>query len=239
MIIDLTGKRFGKLTVLFLDEERTKLAKGRKSFWICKCDCGNEKSINSSSLKSKDNPTLSCGCIRHPNIIGERRGKLVVIEFHSGSRESPPYYECVCDCGNTINLEIDWLKKYNSCGCMKGKKKSISYLDSHLNKTFKEYNNGAKNRGLSFSIGLERFKELIQQPCFYCGKTDNRVSRRQNKEVFKINGLDRTDNSLGYSEENVVPCCRKCNFLKNKFSKEEFLSWIEQIYNRVIKKENK
>ncbi len=54
-IKDLTGQKFGKLTVLKIDEEK----KSRKTYWICKCQCGNKKSIRSDNLISKI--TISCG----------------------------------------------------------------------------------------------------------------------------------------------------------------------------------
>lgn len=48
---NLTGKRFGKLVVLRIDEGRSK---DGKVYWFCKCDCGsNEKSICSTSLTRK------------------------------------------------------------------------------------------------------------------------------------------------------------------------------------------
>ena len=34
---DLIGKKFGRLTVLGLSEKKS----GRKSYWVCECDCGN------------------------------------------------------------------------------------------------------------------------------------------------------------------------------------------------------
>ena len=49
---DLTGQRFGRLTVL----ERTELK------WLCKCDCGNKKIVAGGHLVSGD--TKSCGCLR-------------------------------------------------------------------------------------------------------------------------------------------------------------------------------
>jgi len=56
---DITGKRFGRLVAI----ERTgRVSKNGTSFWLCKCDCGNEKIINIDILnrgKSK-----SCGCLR-------------------------------------------------------------------------------------------------------------------------------------------------------------------------------
>lgn len=58
-LIDLTGKRFGRLTVLKKDPN----PKSKSSaYWICKCDCGNIKSINGNNLKHKS--IKSCGCIK-------------------------------------------------------------------------------------------------------------------------------------------------------------------------------
>lgn len=48
--IDLSGKRFGRLTVLHRDLEK-KLKIKWKAYWICKCDCGNIKSIIFKSSK--------------------------------------------------------------------------------------------------------------------------------------------------------------------------------------------
>jgi len=55
---DLTGKRFGKLTVLQFDE--SSFGKGRK--WLCQCDCGNTKIIRAANLINGS--TVSCGCER-------------------------------------------------------------------------------------------------------------------------------------------------------------------------------
>jgi len=51
-MIDLTGKRFGKLVVI-------KYCGTSK--WLCLCDCGNKKIINSKNFKNGN--TKSCGCI--------------------------------------------------------------------------------------------------------------------------------------------------------------------------------
>lgn len=46
-IVDLTGKRFGKLTVISLNEERDKY---NTALWKCQCDCGNQKIVRSANL---------------------------------------------------------------------------------------------------------------------------------------------------------------------------------------------
>ena len=53
--IDLTGQKFGRLTVIKYVG---------KSKWLCKCECGNEKIVSTTHLK---NDTKSCGCLRAEN----------------------------------------------------------------------------------------------------------------------------------------------------------------------------
>lgn len=57
-LIDLTGKKFGKLTVVRRAEKRSL----GKVWWLCSCDCGNMTTTNSQQLK--DRKTKSCGCLK-------------------------------------------------------------------------------------------------------------------------------------------------------------------------------
>ena len=54
---DLTGQKFGRLIVIERAEN-----KGGRVYWLCKCECGNEKVIRGSHLKS--GTTMSCGCLQ-------------------------------------------------------------------------------------------------------------------------------------------------------------------------------
>lgn len=53
--IDITGKRFGRLIAINWSHK-----KGKFSYWNCKCDCGNEKTIQLTNLTQ--GKTTSCGC---------------------------------------------------------------------------------------------------------------------------------------------------------------------------------
>jgi len=57
-LIDLTGKRFGRLTVLSRAENA-----GNMSRWLCECDCGNQTIVYGNNLRR--GYTQSCGCYRH------------------------------------------------------------------------------------------------------------------------------------------------------------------------------
>ena len=58
---DLTGKKFGKLTVLKFDGYNKVYGRSRVPYWLCKCDCGETKSIAGQTFK--DGRVNSCGCL--------------------------------------------------------------------------------------------------------------------------------------------------------------------------------
>ena len=69
---DLTGKRFGMLTVV----KRATNTKLGKACWLCKCDCGNETVVRSHNLLS--HITKSCGCLQreHARKMQKKNWKL-------------------------------------------------------------------------------------------------------------------------------------------------------------------
>jgi len=82
----------------------------------------------------------------------------------------------------------------------------------------------AASRNLSWELSLETYSRLITNPCFYCG---NRLGNVQT-EIGA--GLDRLVNSLGYTKENVIPCCGSCNRIRSDiFTVEETKAAVEAI----------
>lgn len=59
--IDLTGQKFGKLTVIERVDDYVSPKGYRAARWLCKCDCGSFKSVTGNSLKRHG--TKSCGCL--------------------------------------------------------------------------------------------------------------------------------------------------------------------------------
>ncbi|SRR5579883_1698639 len=64
---NLTGKRFGLLKAIKVDEERST---SRERFWHCECNCGRSKSVRASDLVA--GKTKSCGCLAKKT--GRRNG---------------------------------------------------------------------------------------------------------------------------------------------------------------------
>lgn len=79
--IDLAGKKFGKLTVI----KKSHKDKRGEWYWLCKCDCGNLKTVSGFKLRSGN--TKSCGCLQK-----EIRESGVLRRTH-GMTNSRLYYE--------------------------------------------------------------------------------------------------------------------------------------------------
>ena len=82
--IDLTGRKFGRLTVI----KRSYPNKWGNAMWLCRCKCGREKIIVSNSLRRGN--TKSCGCLHKETtikqIIYRTTRKKPIILTHQISR---------------------------------------------------------------------------------------------------------------------------------------------------------
>lgn len=124
--IDLTGKKFGRLSVI----ERVANNKDGHTMWKCRCDCGNERIIMGKSLCSGH--TQSCGCLNKEIVnnnslidrIGERFGRLVVVsraeDYIAPNGKKHIRWKCLCDCGRETIVDVCQLVQGNtkSCGCL-------------------------------------------------------------------------------------------------------------------------
>ena len=129
---DLTGQKFGRLTI------QEWAGNGK---WQCLCECGNIVLVQTDNLKNGN--TKSCGCLQKQRSsetsfisrVGERYGKLVVIERVENNRFGHVCYKCKCDCGGETIVDINNLRNgiTNSCGCLKSKGEMIinNWLQNH------------------------------------------------------------------------------------------------------------
>jgi len=101
--------------------------------------------------------------------------------------------------------------------------------EAALNNLYVTYKKKAKKRSLTWNLSLDNCKHLIAQNCIYCGSPPNRYHKTKYGAEILYNGIDRKDNSLGYEIDNVVPCCKFCNFAKHKHSMEEFQAWLDDL----------
>lgn len=188
---------------------------------------------------------------KHSLKVGDKIGKLTVIEFAYTGKHYRKYWHCICDCGNKSIIPETCLtrkKKTKSCGCLKitvGKQRQGRYIAKKPGwepgawRMYKKYRDG--------DIGFEKFIELSKLPCHYCGtvksnrfnpyitrdgrpRPDQRVTQQRIDEAwFEYNGLDRIDNTLGHTLSNCVPCCGICNKMKINHSQEVFIQHCKKV----------
>lgn len=166
------------------------------------------------------------------DLTGKRFGKLLVTGRAGTSKYGQPRWTCRCDCGGTVVVLGANLRTGSSasCGCNVGRPPLPTGVAS-AKQTYFNYKRSATVRGLEFSLSFEDFLALTKQNCIYCGSEPKGIQKTPSLNGNHIyNGLDRVNNNLGYTIENVVPCCKRCNKGKSNISKEEFLEWIDSVY---------
>lgn len=92
---DLTGQQFGRWTVLYYDEEKSR--KTKRTYWVCQCSC-EDKTIKSVRADELGKSSCSCGCLH----------KEMVSSISTGNKYSKKY--------NTYDLSGEYGIGYTSKG---------------------------------------------------------------------------------------------------------------------------
>lgn len=133
-IKDIKGQRFGKLVVIEFKE-----IKKHRAMWLCKCDCGNTKTIYSDCLLRGD--TKSCGCIHQKQLI--ERNKKQNFNRHKihGLSKTKLYKRWKRIKSRCYNINSKDYKYYGGCGikmCDEWKKNYLSFYNWAINNGYKE-----------------------------------------------------------------------------------------------------
>lgn len=143
---DLTGKKFSRLTAIEFSHYKVipkseHSRQTRQAYWRCRCDCGVEKVVNSSSLKTRH--TRSCGCLIKGRISPNRKQagyaakNLYVtrmrksaesrnLEFNITPERLWELGSQVCYCCGALPALLNIPKTYNGSVCLNG----IDRIDS-------------------------------------------------------------------------------------------------------------
>lgn len=169
---------------------------------------------------------------------GNRHGRLLVLEEAPYKKGRAVKWKCQCSCGNIVNVEGSMLRKGNtkSCGCLKNdllKQYPRNIKDSGeaaFTYLLINYKRHAKQRNLCWELSEENFRELSKRNCHYCGAPPNqKIDRKLYNGAYEYNGIDRLENSIGYTYENSVACCGNCNKMKGILKQDYFLAHVKKI----------
>lgn len=239
-LIDLTGKKFGRLLVLGRVKPPEHVKRKELPYWGCLCDCGVYKVILGDSLRNGG--SISCGCFQKENIskknfidlAGKRFGKLTVIKRvpkpeHIAGKEV--HWLCKCDCGSESIVRRSSLTSgaTSSCGCILRTKGGITAKDENGNLDPQvELWYSAKRRAQDLSLPFSIEIEDIAIPD-YCPVLGIKLCRGDGHIAETSPTLDRIIPELGYVPGNIAVISNRANRLKSDASineLEKILSWI-------------
>jgi len=158
------------------------------------------------------------------DVSGKRFGKLIALKRVPNNRiPRATTWLCICDCGTEKIIRLHDMKSghVRSCGCLKHRQKA-SLQKQRIYRVWAAYRDRAKTRGNLWTIGKEEFHRMVKEPCTYCGYSHD------------LCGIDRIDNTKGYSLENCTPCCGWCNIAKLNHTLDEFKTWAKELYEHLI-----
>lgn len=217
-IKDLTGQRFGRLTVLSYVPSDEKGA-----HWLCQCDCGNQKVVAAKYLLK--NSTKSCGCLRKEGINNKAGGRkiedlsnmkfglLTPIKATEQRSNGSVVWLCQCDCGNMTLASARNLKlnAKTSCGC------AHSVGEINISKLLQEANiNYIKEYDVIINNQHRRYDFAIL--------TDNKVTR-----LIEFDGPQHDGQCFGYFK-NLTETIKIHDQEKNQWALENNIDLIRIPY---------
>lgn len=198
--IDLTGRKFGKLTVV--DQAPNKEGQ-RGNWWNCLCDCGNAKVASAKSLNAGD--TQSCGCLNKNDLIGKVYGRLTVKAEGVEKKSKKRTWVCECSCGSTsIATTSDLVTGHTrSCGCLQ-KEKAKEVKTTHGLRKHPLYGRWLAIKNRCYNPKDEYYHNYGGRGIGVCDRWRNSFPNflKDMGDCPEGYSIDRRDNDKDYSPEN-------------------------------------
>jgi 5-methylcytosine-specific restriction endonuclease McrA len=162
------------------------------------------------------------------------------------------FWMAQCDCGAMKEIRASEAKKgyIKTCGkcehyltlLKNAAKKGSENRDPQrpVREAYVRYVYGAVSRGIEWKLSPEQFEEIIAKNCTYCQSPPREHFRKDRKgkgRGHKLirNGIDRINNRVGYTFDNVTTCCSTCNRMKHTMDIIDFAKHVVKM-SEVLKK---
>lgn len=204
-IHDLTGNKYGLLTVIGLDDTNT-----RKTYWVCQCDCGNIKTVRSDSLL--------CGAIRSCGCLKKKQDRINLVKNHSHKMSGTRIYSIWIGMKNRCNNPHN--PKYSRYGG-RGIKVCQSWNDS-----FESFYKWALENGYSEELTIDRIDNNGNYEPNNCRWSTNREQCRNRSTNVNI--------TIGNSKRTLTEWCEIFNLDSSvifaRYHRNGFTS-IDKLFN--------
>lgn len=225
---EIAGQEFGYWTAIrIVGRNRQKYA-----IWEIRCRCGFSRQMSSKDLRSgKSTKCRSCAASarrRKPgeDWTGRRFGSVIVLGPSAGNERFRinGYWDCLCDCGETIRRTGDKLKsgRYSCLKCRYKRAEKRPFLT-----IWSSIRCGAKSRGLELAVSMEEAFELLDKQGCRCALTGVPIQIADTGKEHLRGGttasLDRIDSGLGYVHGNIQWILKDLNQMKMDLPQERFI----------------
>lgn len=246
---DLAGERHCQVTGVRPTGRRYR---DGSRIWVMRCDCGAE--FERAASRFKKSKTCGCGMMANSGqfVAREWAGKTIndCTPLHPTADRDP-------SCGYVV-----WAVRCNLCNeaftrpASAFARKTLSHScrqwwvkyrahthrgrppapnnQSHINAIFGHYRTSARARGIPFRLSKDDIRQLVAQPCTYCGEPPTLRGTHYNLNgQFAWTGIDRFDAEGDYAPDNCRPCCTRCNLAKGAMRGADFLAWVAKVYHHL------
>ena len=188
-------------------------------YYLCQCDCGNQKVIYGHNLKTGN--TKSCGCLSRQTAsinnsvdipIGTKFGKLTILKRAEVRPGGDAFWKCICDCGTECEVRGRDLRSGHttSCGCNKLKTlidetgKRYGYL------TVLSYDGSSKGGGAKWKCQCDCGNIItVQADALRSGHTRSCgcIKSWKEKEISELLTAAKIEFKTQYTFENLRTDC--------------------------------
>ena len=230
-IIDLTGQKFGRLTVLKRATDHIQ-PNGKKVIqWECECECIDPNThthpiVTVRTCNLRSGHTQSCGClvkeraqqVNIKNEVGKKYGHLTVLEKAECPKTTNSrhiYWKCQCDCELQSIVIVDGTKLRNghtqSCGCI-----SNSRGEEKISQILKENNIEFISEKIFPSLPQKRFDFFVKY-----------------SYLVEFDGIQHFQANGGWNTNERMQQTQQHDILKNQWCKDNNIPLIRIPYTHL------
>lgn len=191
---NLIGKKFGRLTVHKLAKPNILPSGEKVTMWLCRCDCGKEKSVSAHNLKS--GKTKSCGCLS-AELARKRRTTHGATANRKRDRIYDIWRAMKERCYNPNNISY---KNYGGRG--------ICVCDEWIN-NYPSFRDWAISSGYKDDLSIDRIdceKDYSPENCRWASRKQQNNNTRHNTIIFafgKSQTLSQWSEEVGLSTDVI------------------------------------